>query len=170
MTGAAGWHIVAVADFNGDGVPDLVWQNDTTRQATVWYMGGASGATMQNWNYLSVTGAPGWHIAAAADFNGDGVPDLVWQNDTNRQVVVWYMGSSGGATMQSWNYLSVLGTLGWHITGAADFNLDGVPDLVLQNDSTRQVTVWYMGGAGGASVQSSNYLSSNGTPGWSVLN
>ena len=62
-------------------VPDLVWQNDTTRAVTVWYMGGAQGATFQGWNYLS-GGAAGWKVVGAADFNGDGVPDLIWQNDT----------------------------------------------------------------------------------------
>ena len=29
----------------------------------------------------------------AADFNGDGKPDLVWRNDSTRQVVVWYVGA-----------------------------------------------------------------------------
>jgi len=41
-------------------VPDLVWQNDSSRQVTVWYMGGAGGAVFQGWNYLSAAGVPGW--------------------------------------------------------------------------------------------------------------
>jgi len=167
--GVPGWHVVAVADFNGDGVPDLVWQNDSTRQVTVWYMGGAGGAVVQGWNYLSAAGVPGWSIVAAADFNGDGVPDLVWQNDTTRQVTVWYMGGAGGAVFQGYNYLSAVGVPGWHVAAVADFNGDGVPDLVWQNDSTRQVTVWYMGGAGGAVFQGYNYLSAAGVPGWHVV-
>jgi len=166
--GVPGWSIVAAADFNGDGVPDLVWQNDSTRQVTVWYMGGAGGAVFQSYIYLSVAGVPGWHIAAAADFNGDGVPDLVWQNDTTRQVLVWYMG--GAAVFQGWNYLSAASVPGWHVVAAVDQNGDGVPDLVWQNDTTRQVTVWYMGGAGGAVFQGWNYLSIAGVPGWSALN
>ena len=135
------------ADFDGDGHPDLVWQNDTTRQVTVWYMGGAQGATFQGWNYLS-GGAAGWKVVGVADFNGDGVPDLIWQNDTTRAVTVWYMGGAQGATFQGWNYLSG-GAPGWTVVGAADFNGDGVPDLIWQNDTTRAVTVWYMGGAQG---------------------
>jgi len=153
--GVPGWHVVAAADFNGDGVPDLVWLNDQTRQATVWYMGGAGGAVLQGWNCLSSAGVPGWSIVAAADFNGDGVPDLVWQNDSTRQVTVWYMGGAGGAVFQGWNYLSAAGYPGWHVAAAADFNGDGVPDVVWQNDSTRKVLVWYMGGAGGATELSS---------------
>jgi len=168
VTGQSGWHVVAVADFNADGVPDLVWQNDTTRQVLIWYMGGAGGKTMQNSRYADPTGQPGWHVVAAADFNGDGVPDLVWQNDSSRQVTVWYMGGPGGATFQSYAYLDSVGQLGWHVVAAADFNSDGVPDLVWQNDTSRQVTVWYMGGVGGATFLSWAYLDSVGHPGWYV--
>jgi len=167
--GVPGWHVVAVADFNGDGVPDLVWQNDSTRQVTVWYMGGAGGAVLQGYNFLSAAGVPGWHVVAVADFNGDGVPDLVWQNDSTRQVTVWYMGGAGGAVFQGYSFLSAAGVPGWHVAAAADFNGDGVPDLVWQNDGTRQVTVWYMGGAGGAVFQGYNYLSAAGVPGWHVV-
>jgi uncharacterized repeat protein (TIGR01451 family) len=163
----AGWTVVAVADFNGDGHPDLVWQNATTGQVTVWYMGGAQGNTFLGWNYLSGT-VPGWKVVGAADFNGDGTPDLIWQNDTARQVTVWYMGGAQGETFLGWNYLSS-GVAGWTVVGAADFNGDGTPDLIWQNDTSRQVTVWYMGGAQGSTFLGWNYLSSSGVPGWTVV-
>ena len=159
---------IVQSDFNGDGIPDLVWQNDSTRQASVWYMGGSGGSALQSWNWISSAGVPGWHVAATADFNRDGVPDLVWQNDAMRQVSVWYMGGSGGATMQSWSWISSAGVQGWRVVAAADFNKDSVPDLVWQNDTTRQVSVWYMGGSGGAALQS--WSTFNGVPGWSVVN
>ncbi len=50
---------VGAADFNGDGVPDLIWMNSSTRQVTVNYFGGAGGATYQGWNWLNQGGAPG---------------------------------------------------------------------------------------------------------------
>jgi len=103
------------AGFDGNGVPDLVWQNDITRQVTVWHMGGTGGAVFQGWTYLSEAGVPGWQVVAVADFNGDGVPDLVWQNDTTRQVVVWYLG--GGALFQGYNYLSPP-VPGWRVVAA----------------------------------------------------
>jgi len=168
-TGQTGWQIVAAADFDGNGVPDLVWQNDTTGQVTVWYIGGAGGAVLQGWNYLSQSSISGWHVVAAADFDGNGVPDLVWQNDSTRQVTVWYMGGAGGAVFQGWNYLSASGFPGWHVAAAADFNGDGVPDVVWQNDSTRQVLVWYMGGPGGATYEGQAYLDQAGQAGWTVM-
>ncbi len=50
----------------------------------MWYMGGRNGAV---WELLSqtvvpyMTGVPGRMLAGAADFDHDGRPDLVWQND-----------------------------------------------------------------------------------------
>lgn len=169
-TGAPGWHVVAVADFNGDGVPDLVWQSETTRQVTVHYYGGAGGAVLQGWNWLWSGSVPGWTVRAAADFNGDGVPDLVWQNDASGQTTVYYYGGNGGATYLGWNYLDKAGAVGWHIKAATDFNGDGVPDLVWQNDTTGQVVVHYYGGPGGATLISWTWLNATNAVGWSVVN
>ncbi|MGA2601152.1 MAG: VCBS repeat-containing protein [Bryobacteraceae bacterium] len=147
------WHIVAVADFNGDGTPDLVWQDTATREVTVHYYGGGGGAVTQGFNWLQTSAVPGWTVVGAADFNGDGVPDLVWQNDTTREVVVHYYGGPGGAVYQGWNWLQQTSIPGWHVVGAGDFNRDGVPDLVWQNDTTGQLILHYHGGAGGAVYQ-----------------
>jgi len=34
------WHIVGLADFNGDGSPDILLENTVTGQRVVWIMGG----------------------------------------------------------------------------------------------------------------------------------
>ena len=168
-TGIPGWTVVGAADFNGDGVPDLIWQNDTTRQVTVHFYGGAQGAVFQGWAWLNSAGIPGWKVVGAADFNGDGVPDLIWQNDNSRQVTVHYYGGAQGAVFQGWAWLNAAGIPGWKVGGAADFNGDGVPDLLWQNDTTRGVTVHYYGGAQGAVFQGWNYLNSDGVAGWTVV-
>src|SRR5580658_1619306 len=167
--GVPGWTVVAVADMNGDGIPDLIWQNDATRQVTVNYYGGVGGATVIGWNWLNATGVPGWTVVAVADMNGDGVPDLIWQNDTSRQVTVNYYGGTGGATIIGWNWLNATGNPGWTVVAAADMNGDGVPDLIWQSDATRQVTVNYYGGTGGASMTGWNWLNATGNPGWTVV-
>ena len=170
VVGAPGWTVVAVADMNGDGVPDLIWQNDTTRQVTVNYYGGTGGVSVIGWNWLNSAGAPGWTVVAVADMNGDGVPDLIWQNDTTRQVTVNYYGGTGGASVIGWNWLNAVGAPGWTVVAAADMNGDGVPDLIWQNNATRQVTVNYYGGTGGASVIGWNWLNSaGGSSGWTVV-
>jgi hypothetical protein len=165
----AGWRVVAVADFDGNGVPDLVWQNEATRQVTVHYYGGAAGATDLGWNWLSSGNNAGWRVVAAADFDGNGVPDLVWQNDTTRQVTVhYYVGASGNYDF-GWSWLNAGNNAGWRVVAVADFNGDGVPDLVWQNDATRQVTVHYYGGSAGASDQGWNWLNTGINTGWRVM-
>lgn len=49
------------------------------------------------------------------------------------------------------------------MAAAADFNRDGVSDLVGQNDSTRQVTVNYYGGSGTATTQGAKRLPAHGS-------
>ena len=169
-TGNPGWTVVAVADMNNDGVPDLIWEKNATNQVTVNYYGGPGGATLTGWSWLNSGGEPaGWHVVAAADFDGNGTPDLVWQYTPTRQVTVHYYGGAGGATYQGWNWLNSTGDPGWTVVGANDFNGDGVPDLVWQNDTTAQVTVNYYGGSKGATLIGWNWLATPGYPGWTAV-
>jgi len=109
---------VGTGDFNVDGHPDLVWQNESTRQVALWYMGGTQGNVYSGFGWLGDVGAagvPGWSVVGTADFNSDGHLDVVWQNDMSRQVVVWYMGGAQGNTLQGWDWLSEAGVPGWKV-------------------------------------------------------
>src|SRR5205823_12379169 len=163
LTGT-GWTVVAAKDLNADGHPDLIWQNDQTRQVTVWFMGGAQGATMLTWAWIAQTGVPGWTIVGVADLNGDGHPDLIWQNDQTRQVSVWFMGGAQGTTFLGWTWIAATGAAGWRVVGVGDFNNDGHADLVWQNDGTRQASVWYLGGAQGSTFLGWSWLAATNVP------
>ena len=170
--GTAGWSVVAVADQNGDGVPDLIWQNSSTGQVNVNYYGGAGGATLTGYAVMnSGAGTAGWKVVADADFDQNGTPDLVWQNQSTGQVNVNYYGGSGGATLIGYAVLnSGAGTAGWSVVGAADWNADGIPDLVWQDNSTLQVNVNYYGGGGGAVLKGFNCLNcGSNSVGWTVV-
>lgn len=159
-----GWWVVAAADFNGDGKPDLVWQNETSRAVTVHYYAGAQGNQSTGWAWLS-GGYPGWRVVAAADFDGNGTADLVWQNEITRQVTLHrYLGTS----MTGWSTL-LGGYAGWSVVGAGDYNGDGKPDLVWQNDGTRQVVVHYYTGTVGDQFSSWQWLNAGGIPGWRAV-
>jgi FG-GAP-like repeat/Beta-propeller repeat len=166
--GTAGWSVVAAADFNGDGVPDLIWQNASSGQVNVNYYGGPGGATLTGFAVLNNgAGTAGWKVVAAADFDGNGTPDLIWQKTSSGQVNVNYY---SGTTLTGYAVLnSGAGTAGWSVVGAADFDGNGVPDLVWQNTSMGQATVNYYGGAKGAVFKGWNYLNSAPNPGWRVL-
>jgi hypothetical protein len=170
--GASGWRVAATGDFDGNGTPDLVWQDQTTGQVNVNYYGGAGGTTLTGWAMLnSGAGMSGWEVVAAADFDGNGVPDLVWQDQTTGQVNVNYYGGSGGASIIGSAILnSGAGTSGWKVVAAADFDGNGTPDLVWQDQTTGQVNVNYYGGVGGANLTGWAMLNSGaGTSGWKVV-
>jgi hypothetical protein len=72
---------------------------------------------------------PAWRIAAAADFNGDLKPDLVWQNTTTGERSIWLMnGTNVGSyaplptVPTQWSIAGVLVTLatGSTISGSVD--------------------------------------------------
>jgi len=107
---------VAAADFDGNGVPDLVWQNSTSRQVNVNYYGGANGSTLMGYAVLnSGAGAAGWTVVGANDFDGNGVPDLVWRNDSSGIVNVNYYGGPRGAVFKGWNVLNGTSNAGWSV-------------------------------------------------------
>jgi hypothetical protein len=126
------------ADFNGDGKPDLVWENTSTGDRYVWLM---NGTTFTSSVFVGNVGTA-WHIAGTGDFNGDGKPDLVFENTTTGDRYIWLM---NGTTFTSAVFLGNVGTA-WHIAGTGDFNGDGQPDLVFENITTGDRYVWLMNG------------------------
>jgi hypothetical protein len=135
------WHIVAVADFNGDGFPDVVWQDPNSGNTQVWFLGSPGTTSL---GAATITSGNSWRIVAAADFNLDGYPDLVWQDPVSGAVQIWYLGGAQGTTLIG----AALVTLGnsWHVVGAGDFNGDGQPDLLWQDPVSGTAQIWYLGG------------------------
>jgi hypothetical protein len=134
--GEAGGVGAAVSDFNGDGHPDYVLQNASTRQTAIWYLnnnfyiGGAYGPTL----------VAGWGLRGVSDFIGDSHSDYALFAPSTNQTGLWYLsgptfiGGAFGPTLPS----------GWELVGTADFNGDNKPDYVLYNASTRQTAIWYL--------------------------
>jgi hypothetical protein len=164
-----GWKVVAITDLSGDGHPDVIWQNDSTRQVAVWYLGGAQGNQFQSFDWISSGPVPGWKVVAVSDMNHDGHPDIVWQEDTTGKIAIWYMGGAQGTAFQGLGWISSAGVPGWTVAGIADLNGDGTPDIILQEYTTRRALVWYMGGPQGITVGSSLWIDPSGMPGWSVV-
>jgi hypothetical protein len=140
------WKVVGVADFNGDGRPDVLFQHRITGMLFAWYMNGAS---LYSTAMFNPTGPldPSWRVAGVADFNGDGKPDILFQHATTSQLVIWYMNRT---TFASGVLTSPMGPVdtSFKIVGIADLNGDGKADLIFQHAGTGSLAVWYMNGAG----------------------
>ncbi len=85
-----------------------------------------------------------------SDFNGDGKADILWQNSSTGQRVIWLM---NGTTHQSTVNLGTVPTT-WSIVGSGDFNGDAKADILWQNNSTGQRVIWLMNGTAHTSTVS----------------
>jgi hypothetical protein len=138
------WKVVAVADFNKDGFPDLLWRSDITGTFGVWYMQGPNLLSRAMLNPTSV-GDLTWKVVGVADFDRDGYPDLLWRSDISGNFGVWFM---QGINLRSVAMLNPLGVadVNWKVTAVVDFDGDGYPDLLWRNDVSGTLGVWYMQG------------------------
>jgi len=130
----AGWPVgpAIVADLNGDGIPDVV----TPMQGGVSiFLGNGDGTFVAK--FLPVSPDFDNGTVAAADYNGDGIQDLVV---TGGWPGISMLLGNGDATFTPYTLpvalpYSVLGPT------AADLNGDGIPDLVLVDESSPDLEI-----------------------------
>lgn len=132
------------SDLNGDGFPDLLWQQQATGQLAAWYMQGTTMQTVKLFTPSTVSD-PLWKVVGVGDFDADGQNDLVLQHATTRQIVVWLMTGTTLKTVVTPPNTVGLSTV-WKVAGVADFNGDGKADILFRNTSTGQLNVWNMQG------------------------
>ena len=140
-TGSNPYDVVAV-DLNGDGKLDLATANyGSGNDVSVLLNQGVKGAALQASSFASaVSYASGGNYAykiVAADFNGDGKPDLAVACYNYADVGVLL--GNGDGTFQAGQAYSVGGDP-YGLT-AGDFNGDGIIDLATANYSSSTVAI-----------------------------
>jgi hypothetical protein len=165
-TPAAGWVLIGATASDRNGTKRLVYSDSSSGALAVNFYG-------QDEKFLaSASLAPlgaGWTARAVADFGGNGNLDVIAVHEGTGQVAVNFFGGSQGTTLLRSETISPLSATGWNVVGAADLDGDGHPDLLLQNSSTRQVMVAYLGGASGTAVTASQELNSSSFGGWTAV-
>ncbi|HEY3836442.1 MAG TPA: VCBS repeat-containing protein [Bryobacteraceae bacterium] len=155
-----------IADFTGDGIPDLAVGSQTsfTAVGTISLLPGNGDGTFQPAISLNPTDQVNWALATA-DFNGDNVPDLLLVSTVANQPtqIGVMLGTPNGILQAPASY----GTGSTpRVPVLADFNGDGKLDIAVANagsngnlsvflnngDGTYQQAVTYSTGFGAKSV------------------
>jgi hypothetical protein len=152
----AGPFSVAVADFNGDGNPDLAVANSNSNSVSILLNTTAPGATSPSF-------APRQDFATAAspesvvvgDFNGDGKPDLAIVDQGSNAVSIVLNTTVPGSAAVSFAPRQDFPTGNGPLSAAVgDFNGDGASDLAIVNQFSNSVSVLLNTTAPGSAVPS----------------
>jgi hypothetical protein len=147
---------IAVADLNGDTIPDIVAANYLGNSASV--MLGKGNGTFQPAVSYATGGQP---IAiAVGDFNSDGKPDLAVANYLEGTVSLLL--NKGDGTFPT--SLKIAVGVSPSSLAVGDFNNDGVPDLVVVNFANNSSNVAVLLGNGDGTFQTPSYLGAGAGP------
>ena len=119
---------IATADFNRDGIPDLI-ASDTFTGNLALFLGNGDGTFQAARIFPARTSQ---QSIAIADFNRDGIPDVVVTTSGQGSALVLL--GNGDGTLQSGRYVGMGSTPG--VITLADFNLDGLIDLAITNPTS----------------------------------
>jgi len=131
---SAGYYPVAIGDFNGDGLADVLWTS-ANLDLYVWFGGKDAFSSKYVGPYPA-----GWSVVGAGDFNGDGMDDLAWINPTNHQFAYWLMNGAAPKGSKTLGY-----TAGYSPTAVGDYDGDGRAD-VLWSSAKHDLYAWFSHG------------------------
>ena len=143
---------VSLFDFNGDGFSDILWQSKTG-EIIVSIVRDETIVEKLRIDLPSSGPAELWLVRGAGDFDLDGDHDLVVERSSefgpsspdadggNVIGVAILQGTTG--TIEP---VAVNADQNWEIGAVADWDRDGDPDLMFENDATEQTGAWRMAG------------------------
>jgi hypothetical protein len=134
---------LAVADLTGNGSKDVIYADQSLDRVVVDYGAGSSSVLGDRSSGLLSPGA-----VKLADLNGDGIPDLIVANSGSNNVLVYPglgNGQFGSAVNNGHGFFTGTNPTGLYV---ADVNGDGIPDLLVANSGSNDVSVLIGQGTG----------------------
>ncbi len=142
------WAMDLVADFNKDGQSDIFFHNYSTGETQVWLLqkNSTSGEVSRIGSAINICTIPepGWRVVGAADFNKDGVTDIVWRHQNTSKNAVWIMESNGNnSRLAAGFFIDSDAPSEWFIESVADIDNNGKYDFVWRNNNG-DLAIWEM--------------------------
>ena len=178
------WDMMAVADLNSSGDPDIIWQSlEGPREGrlAIWLMDGVEADRFgQLFNHPGVSSvSPLWEIGAVFDLLGDGQPEVIWQSVTGDdfdQLAYWQLDVEGDvfSRASSARLTQEGGSAAirseWRMKAAVDLMDDDKHEIIFQGirgAPMNRVSYWIMDSA--ARVGGGRMEPDSVQPGWSLF-
>ena len=160
---APNWQLAAVADFTGEGKPNLLWRNRENGDIFVEQL-----ATLDHEKFSKVgrVGNMDWQIVGAADFDKDGIADLIWRNVSNGANLIGLLDAE--QHFRKFLPFPAIPTPNWNIVGAEDFSNTGNVDILWWNAANGKVALEHMDGAQHKDYQILTTISNTSWRPWGV--
>jgi len=140
------YRMVGSADFNADGLLDVLIRDDTTG-ADIIMTGPAANSDLLS---LPGTGTADWVSTAVADFDGDHAPDILLMNRQTQGLRIQLM--NGLVPAETIDMPAEYQPAGWQTATIGDIDGDGSNDLLLRNDGTGEEVFWSIRAVGDVTV------------------
>jgi len=124
---------IAIADMNGDGIPDLVIANTQTPYLTVLLGDGKGGLRPAAKSPFATNSKPHPHRVAVGDFLGNGKPSVVTDSWGNDRILLFATDGEGNLILPGRSFDADLHADSG--VAAADFQRDGHLDIVTASQS-----------------------------------
>lgn len=155
------------ADFNNDGISDLVWRESGSGNNGIWITNDVQeGASVGFQAQLAIDTEPNtnWAISGTGDFNGNGTEDILWRNFETGANGVWLM---NGVKHRANRTIESETNTNWYIGGVGDPNGDGNPDLYWRDNSSGNNGIWYLNED--LSVRAKVSITGQDNPAWQLV-
>jgi len=131
----AEYRLAGIADFNGDGMDDVMLRHATTNR---WYYYPMNGREiLSGQGEVTMTRNADWRFVATGDLNGDGRGDILLRHA--KDLRWYYYPLNGRAVVPGRGTANLTRGRSWHFKTVADLNGDGNDDVLVRHADGR----WY---------------------------
>ena len=146
----SGVWVPLVGDFNGDGLADVAGYHRKAASDRCWLVAFNEGNQgFASWYGmkvpLSVSGYRGKFLPIAMDHDGDGLTDLMIYWQSGPRAAGWDLSLNQGDTMFAPAFQAHYAFQGDYIPFFADYNGDGLVDVLVKSGSLDELGDWYLG-------------------------